>query len=241
MTGQLWNVPFEAKFLVFRISDNAILGMEYLSRHDCSMLCDKRLWMMGGKTIQCTDRMGRLLANKVQIIWTLILPPGREVHVNCRLNSEPSGLVGLIEGLLSRESGVAVAATLDRPRTRREVTVCCMNLGMKPRELEAGMVIRIYQPVEEDQIVASDVRAKSLMPGACHDHVTKCPPYVRPLLEQTSQMCEMDYQFAKLAGLLTSYQECLAKETMMLDERKWVNTPFHCWTALGLSDNHPDG
>ena len=69
MTGRLRNVPFEAKFLVCHISDNAILGMEFLSRHDCSVACDK------SQTIQCTDRMGCLLANKVQIIRTLILPP----------------------------------------------------------------------------------------------------------------------------------------------------------------------
>ena len=67
--------------------------------------------------------MGCLLDNKVQIIRTLILPPDKEVHVNCRLNSEPSGTVGLIDSLLSGESGVAVAATLDKPGTRREVTV----------------------------------------------------------------------------------------------------------------------
>ena len=100
--------------------------------------------------------MGCLLDNKVQIIRTLILPPDKEVHVNCRLNSEPSGPVGLIEDLLSGESGVAVAAMLDRPRTRREVTVRCMNLGMEPRELKADTVIGIYQPVE-DQIETSDV------------------------------------------------------------------------------------
>ena len=119
--------------------------------------------------------MGRLLDNKVQIIRTLILPPDKEVHVNCRLNSEPSGPVGLIEGLLSGESGVAVAATLDRLRTRREVTVRCMNLRMEPRELKAGTVIKIYQPVEKNQIKASNVRAQSVLPGTCPDHVTNVP------------------------------------------------------------------
>ena len=185
--------------------------MEFFSRHNCSVACDKGLLVMGGKTIQCMDRMGRLLPNKVQIILTLILPPDREVHVNRRLNSEPSGLVGVIEGLLNRESGVAVADTLDRPRTRREVTVHCMNLGMEPCELKAGTVIGIYQPVEEDQVEASDVQAKSVLPGACHEHVTKCPPHVRPLLEQTRQICKTDDQFVKLAGLLTAYQGVFSK------------------------------
>ena len=55
--------------------------------------------------------MGHLLANKVQVTRTLNLPPDREVHVSNRLNSELSGPVGLIEGLLSGANGVA--ATLD--------------------------------------------------------------------------------------------------------------------------------
>ena len=151
--------------------------------------------------------MGCLLANKVQIIRTLTLPPDREVHVKCRLNSEPSGPVGLIEGLLSGESGVAVAAILDRPQPKREMTVRCMNQSMKPQELKAGTVIGIYQPVEEDQIEMTHVRAKSVLPGACPDHVTKCPAHARPLLEQTRQVCKTNDQFASLAGLLTAYQD----------------------------------
>ena len=116
---------------------------------------------MGGKTIQCTDRMGCLLA-KVQIVRTFTLPLDREVHISCRLNLELSRPVRLIESLLNGESGAAVAATLDRPRTRREVTVRCMNLGKEPRELKAGTVIRIYQPVEYDHIETADVQAKSV-------------------------------------------------------------------------------
>ena len=91
------------------------------------------------------------------------------------------------------------------------MTVRCMNLGMEPRELKADTVIGIYQPVEEDQIETSDVRALSVLPGACPDHVTKCPPHVRPLLEQTRQICETDNQFSKLAGLLIAYQDVFSK------------------------------
>ena len=209
LTGRLLNVSFKAKFLVCRISDNAILGMKFLSRHNCSAACDKRLLVMGGKTMQCTDWMSRLLANKVQIIRTLILGPDREVHASCRLKSKLSGPVGHIESLLSRESGVAMATTLNRPRTKSEVTVCCMNLGMEPRELKTCTVIEIYQPVEKDQIETSDVQAKSVLLETCHDHVTKCPPYVQPLLEQARQICETDDQIST----------CIAGETMMLDKQ----------------------
>ena len=51
-----------------------------------------------------------------------------------------------------------------------------------------------------------------MLPGACPDHVTKCPPHVRPLLEQARQICDTDDQVAKLAGLLTAYQDVFSKE-----------------------------
>ena len=50
-----------------------------------------------------------------------------------------------------------------------------------------------------------------MLPDACPDHVTQCPFHVRPLLEQTRQVCETDDQFAKLAGLLTAYKDVFSK------------------------------
>ena len=55
------------------------------------------------------------------------------------------------------------------------------------------------------------MQAKSILPGACQDHVTRCPAHVRPLLEQTRQNCETDDQFARLAGLLIAYQDVFSK------------------------------
>ena len=53
--------------------------------------------------------------------------------------------------------------------------VRCMNLGTEPRELKAGTIIGVYQPIEEDQIEATEVQAKSVLPGACPEHVTRFP------------------------------------------------------------------
>ena len=87
----------------------------------------------------------------------------------------------------------------------------CINLGTEPRELKAGTITGVYQPIEEDQIEAAEVQTNSVLPGACQDHVTRCPPHVRPLLEQTHQICKTDDQFAKLAGLLIAYHDVFSK------------------------------
>ena len=60
----------------------------------------------------------------------MILLPDAKVHVSCRLKSNPRNLVGLTESLLSGNK--KVAATLDGPRAKWEVIICCMNLITKP-------------------------------------------------------------------------------------------------------------
>ena len=55
LTGRLQNVPFEDRFLVCRILNNAIPAMKFLNCQDCSVACNKGLLVMEGKTIQCMD------------------------------------------------------------------------------------------------------------------------------------------------------------------------------------------
>ena len=49
------------------IFDDAILEIEFLSQQGWSVACDKVFLVMAGKVLQCTYRMSRQLANKVQV------------------------------------------------------------------------------------------------------------------------------------------------------------------------------
>ena len=95
------------------------------------------------------------------------LRPDGKVHVSCRLNSDLSGPVGLIESFLDESKGMAVTVTLGRPRAKLRVTVHFRDLSTEPQELRADMIIGIYQPVEENQEKGIDVQAKGVLPGAC--------------------------------------------------------------------------
>ena len=97
-------VSFEVDFLVCRISDIAMLGREFLSQKDCSVTCDKGLLSMESKTIECTERVHRMLANKFQVTRTMVQPPDREVHISCRLNSNLNRPTRLIKSLVVKPS-----------------------------------------------------------------------------------------------------------------------------------------
>ena len=100
LEGRLCNVRFEADFLVCSISDDGILGMSFLKEQDCSVACDKGPLVIRGVPLQCTDRTGWLLANKVQVLRTSTLLPDAEVQVCCRLNSTLSTPLTLVESPL---------------------------------------------------------------------------------------------------------------------------------------------
>ena len=147
LDGRLRNTKFRATFLVCKITDEAILGMQFLREQNCTVSCDRGLLIVGSETIPCVDTLGRLLCNKVQVLRATTVSPNAEVQVCCRLSSEPSGPTGIIENHLSTDCGVVVAATLGRPSSQRRVLVRCLNVTSQPQELRAGMVIGLYQPV----------------------------------------------------------------------------------------------
>ena len=153
LQGRVRNMRFEGEFLVSRIADDAILGMVFLKDQECTLSCDKGILVMGTETVLCTDQRGNLLSNKVQVLGSIVIPPEAEMQVCCRLNSEPSSSLGLVENGFTRDTGLAVAATLCVPDNRRRLLVRCLNATREPQELRSGTIIGLYQSVGTDQIV----------------------------------------------------------------------------------------
>ena len=132
-----------------------------------------------------------------------------------------------IESSLSKDKGMAVAATLNRPRSNREVAVRCINLSPGPQELKVQIVIGIYQPVKEDQ-------AKSVLPRVCPEPVARCPGHVHLHLIQARRVCKLESQCARLASFLATYQDTFSQGES--DVRRTALSS--CWRVLGPSNSH---
>ena len=129
---------------------------------------------------------------------------------------------------------MAVATTLNRPTFDQEVAVCCINLSSEPQELKARIAIGIYQPVKEDQIKRIDVWAKSVLPGACPEPVARCSGHVRLLLVQAKLVCKSEDQYARLAGLLSNYQNKFSQGKSGVRPTALSS----CWIVLDPSNSH---
>lgn len=110
VSGRLRNVKIDDTFVVGRISEDAILGMPFLSRHECPMEFSKPTMTVDGRELACTDRHGHLMLSKVQTIRKLVIAPGTETTLLCRVAAHNPCPVGIIEG---QSTELSLAASLN--------------------------------------------------------------------------------------------------------------------------------
>ena len=76
------DVKLEEIFVISQISEDAILGMPFLTNHDCCMEFIKPVVTFGEKKFVCTDRYRRLMASRVQTVRKVTIPPETEVALS---------------------------------------------------------------------------------------------------------------------------------------------------------------
>lgn len=77
--------------------------------------------------LNCTDRHGRNLSTKVQVIKETHVPANSEYQLWCRLINEPAGTTGIIEHYSEADLGVRIATTVALANSNRNVMVQCIN------------------------------------------------------------------------------------------------------------------
>lgn len=205
LKGRLRNVTFREEFLVSRISDEAIIGMSFLRRQECTLDCDRGILVMGSETIPCVNKAGRLLANKVQVLRQTVLAPGKEAQLHCRLTTSPSGPVGLVENHLKGDQGIAIAATLCQPGSDGKLVVRCINTTDKSLEMQAGSVVGLYQPVEPEQVVEAEAETSGSSTGL--GIAMDLPAHLVQLFQGAQPMCTSIEQEGRLQKLLVDYAD----------------------------------
>lgn len=95
---RLRDLKTEEAFVVSKLSEDAILGMPFLSKHQCTMAFGKPMLQINGHELKCTDKHGHLLVNPVQVVRPSKVPPLSEMMVECRVSSHNACPMGMMEG-----------------------------------------------------------------------------------------------------------------------------------------------
>ena len=71
---RLRDVRIEETYVVSQLSEDAILGMPFLAAHECALSFQKPVLTIDGQELACSDRHGRLLASRVQVLRPTTIP-----------------------------------------------------------------------------------------------------------------------------------------------------------------------
>lgn len=203
------DVPIDHEFLVAKLQDDAILGLSFLERFNCSMQFGRPILNIDGRDLMCTDQWGNPMASKVQLIRPTVVPPASETLLVCKLNNRPHGAVGIVESSCSKLPELSLAASLCCPDEQQQVVVRCLNATGKPVTVNAGTVLGIYQSVDNDSVsVTSKVTSISQMQsGTGNDKEIVVPDHLRSLYDQAVSPGLTHDQQQRLARLLRDYAD----------------------------------
>ena len=125
----------EEVFVVGRVSEDVILGMPFLSEHQCGMTFGIPIITIAGKQIRCTDRHGRQLSNEVQVVRPVTVDPKTERVVLARITTRSYCPLGMVEGTSDK---LPLAASLNTPNEKGHIWARCINPGNEPLTLLPG-------------------------------------------------------------------------------------------------------
>ena len=115
--------------MVGRVSEDVVLGMPFLAKHQCMMIFDFPVLSIAGKQVPCTDRHGRQLTSDIQAVRTVLIPPKMEQIVLARITSLKHSPMGLVEGMGHK---IPLTSSLHKPNPEGQIWARCMNPGNEP-------------------------------------------------------------------------------------------------------------
>ena len=143
------SVQVTVSLLVCPLKEDAIIGMPFLTDQCCEMNFQESTLVVNGQKLICTDRDGRPLVSKVQVVRTMTLQPRSEMVVTCRITTHTYQPLGMVEGSGDR---YMVAASLHLPDEKGRVALRCLNPTDSPVQVASGTVIGSYTGVDETEI-----------------------------------------------------------------------------------------
>jgi len=214
LKGKLRSVPFEDDFMVAKIMDDAIIGLSFLQENECTVVFNRSTLLVGDISLQCTDKYGQALANRVHVLREIIVPPRSELVVTCRLVNEPACRLGLVEQFSPVGLDIGIASCLVTHDDRYRVPVRCLNPTNQSIKLRAGTAVGVFAPIAEGDVSLLEGRetlgeAKVITSAETSGSTVKpvVPVHCAQLLEDASALCSSEQERSGVARLLSEYAD----------------------------------
>jgi len=160
--------------------------------------------MLAGRELACVDRFGRPLVGRVQVLRCCTIPGYSQAAVCCRVNCRKISNLRVVEGTLG---GVQLANSLNRLDENGEFLVQWMNRFTEPVELPAGLLVRKFYYVQEEDVGSAMETAEETHGLPTTNGRGPVPEYLVELYENASDSCESNRECQVVVQLLSEYKD----------------------------------
>ena len=189
---RLGQKQFEHEFLIAKVDNHILLGLDFLEYHDCHIDFRNARLQVGTEWVACCTSEGAPLVTKVQAKHTTVIPGNTEKLVMARLNRAWTQGPACVEGT-NNAAQVMVATSLHAP-TDQDLVIRLMNPTDSPVTIKAGQLVARCTAVD---LVSTDQPTGSQpeLPAYLQEHMQEWGQHLTTVEQQ------------KLENLLQKHQD----------------------------------
>ena len=138
--------------------------------------------IIGERELVFTDRFGRLMVSRVQMVRKTTIPPWTEVALSSRLTSHNHAPEGMVEGLSDK---VVLGNSIIRPGTKGNVIVRCINPTNQPFESAASLTTWTFTNIDQQKVTEGEEK----QPGSERrtSTISKVPDHLEAMFKKAYQ------------------------------------------------------
>ena len=205
---RLGNCTFQHEVLFADITQDGILGIDFLMKNKCDLIISKSCLKVKGQEIPCYMSIGsQPVCCRVE---TVKIPPESEVIVSGKpLDNLDRGRIGLLEPSRKfvENTSLLVAKVLVDPK-KGNIPLRLANLSKEPVAVHRGTVTAVLQAV--DSVDSESVNATQTVEGSQDD--AGLPEHLQSLFERSSKNLD-DSQKDRLEQFLIKHQDIFSKSS----------------------------
>ncbi|MCG7878981.1 MAG: retroviral-like aspartic protease family protein, partial [Candidatus Thiodiazotropha taylori] len=205
----------QQKVLVANIENDGILGMDFLTAHQCDLMLTQKLLKIKGEKVRCfaNSREAQPTCCRVAISEYVVVPPGTEMvvegFITDVMDRRGTGLVEVDTGFLHKK-GLLVAKSLVCP-SYGTIPIRIANPYDEKQAINKHTVVATYEPIEPSEIQRVDA-TQSTEGSRDQSSSTNIPDHLCDLFARSSQNLNPEEQ-QHFKQLLIQYQDTFSRSS----------------------------
>lgn len=149
---KLRNTEYAWRNHASNLSEDVIFSMNFPTANQYQWNLKQSILKVRDMSLYCTDRLGKQISPKIQILREVQSPAETELQITCQLIQPTLSTTRLVEHLCAVDYGIIIASKLTTFEGKIHMIIWSINPYAVPVTLKTGITIGYFSSTSEEQI-----------------------------------------------------------------------------------------